>query len=131
LENSDRPREAGERLPVGKIESVLPGSIASLRGCSFAARHCVAQLASERVERRVVRIPLRLDYDIYGGQGSQKLNPNDFAQSPLELIPFDGSMPKLRHDEPNPWMTQRGSERSDLQVFGPNTLPLLADPLNI
>jgi hypothetical protein len=40
-------------------------------------------------------------------------------------------MAVLRHNEANPWMTQRGSDNPDLEVLGPNTLPLCPSFLNI
>ena len=55
------------------------------------------------------------DDGVDGREGPQHPGADDLAQPPLEAIPLGRRVPVLRHDEPDPGMTQRGSEYPDLE----------------
>ena len=93
--------------------------------------HAFLQLVGQRVERSLVGIPLRLDYGIEGLQGSKDLCPHDLPKPALESITRNGGVTVFRNDEPNARMTQRGSEDSDLEMLGPNSLSLSPYLLNV
>ena len=93
--------------------------------------HAFFQLVGKYIERGLVGIPLRFDYGIEGPQGSKDLCPHDLPEPALETITRNGGVTVFRNDEPDTRMTQRGSEDSDLEMLGPNSLPLSPYLLNV
>jgi len=59
------------------------------------------------------------------------LAPHQLPQAAFQAIAFHDGMPMLRNDDANPWMTQKGSEDPNLEVFGSSSLPFTQDLLQI
>jgi hypothetical protein len=81
------------------------------------------ELSPKLRERHIVSLGPCTDDDIYRLESRQELPPNDLPQTPLETIPPHTSSLVLRHDEPHTWMTQKGSDKPDLEVRCPDALP--------
>ena len=112
----------------------------SLRGAS--ARRCPAgeflahrhHIGPERVERRRVGLTSHTDCDIDRRPHSkrrQELDADELAEAPFEAIPIDGVFPVTRNDDTHTGMRERGSEHTDVEVHGPDSLPLLDGRLQI
>ena len=81
---------------------------------------CVARRAYGHVER--------------GGSCSERwkqLDPHELAKPPFETVSIHGGMLMTRHHDPNARRGKRGSEDPDIEVHGPNSLPLSNDSLNV
>ena len=59
------------------------------------------------------------------------MNSHDFSQAPFELVAIDRTVAESRNDDSNPRMAKRGSERSDVEVLTPNSLPLSNDGFQV
>ena len=55
------------------------------------------------------------------------MRPRDLAKSALQTVSLDRRVAILRHNEPDTYMTHRGSSDSELETFRPNALPLFPD----
>ena len=93
--------------------------------------HAFRQLVDKGIEGCLIGISLRFDYGIDRPQSSKNPGTYDLPQPTLQTITRDSCMTVLRDDKPDTRMTQRGSENSDLEVLGPNTLPLSSCPLDV
>ena len=71
------------------------------------------------------------NHDIERRKVSQHARSYNLAKSSLEPVSLDGRAAKLGHNEPDPRMRQRGSKNPDLEMLGPETLPLCRGSLNI
>lgn|SRR6185503_13272972 len=61
----------------------------------------------------------------------QQREARPFAQAALEPIPIDRAVLVSRDHDANARNAERGSEDSNVEMFGPNSLPLSNDGLNI
>lgn len=61
--------------------------------------------------------------EVDAGQCREDVLPNDLAQLALDAVARDAVLAVLGHDEPDPWMMQKGSDNPELQVLGPDALP--------
>ena len=57
------------------------------------------------------------------------MEPYDFPEPPFHAIAIDGGVRILRHDDSCPGVTQKGSDVPNLEICGPESLPLQADCL--
>jgi hypothetical protein len=64
-------------------------------------------------------------------QGRQQLNADQFAKSSLEPVSVHRGMSVPWNDNANARMSERGSEGSDIEMHGPNSLPLSNDRLQV
>ena len=64
-------------------------------------------------------------------QEREDLASHQLPQATLQAVAFHDRMPVLRNDDANPWMTQKGSEEPNLEVFGSSSLPFAQDLLQI
>ena len=64
-------------------------------------------------------------------QEREDLAAHQLSQATLQAVAFHDRMPVLRNDDANPWMTQKGSEDPNLEVFGSSSLPFTQDLLQI
>jgi hypothetical protein len=58
-------------------------------------------------------------------QRRKQLDADELPESPLEAVPIYCGMSMTRNDDAHAWMSERGSEDSDVEVHGPDSLPLL------
>jgi len=131
LESSGKTPAVAARAPAGRIEPLLRGSAWRSRSIPLSNSGAFAQFVDQHRELRVVGTRSYTNHDIECGKVSQYARSNDLAKLTFESISFDGRMPELGHDEPNPRMRQRGSENSDLEMFGPKALPLYCGTLQV
>ena len=61
----------------------------------------------------------------------ENLTAQDLPKSPFQAVPLHNRMPVLRNNDAYPWMTQKGSEDPNLEVFGSSSLPFAQDLLQI
>jgi hypothetical protein len=54
----------------------------------------------------------------------QHIQTYDFAQPAFHTISLDRRMRVARHDDARPGMTQKGSDVPNLEMRGPDSLPL-------
>jgi hypothetical protein len=59
----------------------------------------------------------------------EKLESHELAQPALEPVAIDGGVLVARHDDSNARRAKRGSEDADIEMYGPNSLPLSNDSL--
>lgn len=64
-------------------------------------------------------------------QERENLASDQLPQAALQAIALHDRMPMLRNDDANPWMTQKGSEDPNLEVFGSSSLPFTQNLLQI
>jgi hypothetical protein len=106
-------------------------------GVARVAGHSVlnrANVGAERVERRVVCIVTRADRHVDGralAQRGQEFDAHDFAQPALETVAIDGGVLMTRHHDPDARRAERGSEDPDIEMHGPDSLPLSNDGLYV
>jgi hypothetical protein len=62
-------------------------------------------------------------------QRREHIDPYDFAKPPFHAIALDSGVRILRHDDPGPGVTQKGSDEPNLEMRGSESLPLQADSL--
>ena len=61
----------------------------------------------------------------------QQLDAHDLAQPALEPVTIDSGMLMKRHDDSDARRAKRGSEDPDIEMRGPNSLPLSNDGLYV
>ena len=91
-------------------------------------------VGAERLERRVVRIVTRSNRNVErraGAQAGKQLEPYQLAQPALETVSIDGGVLMTRHDDSDARRSKRGSEDPDIEMHGPNSLPLSNDGLDV
>ena len=59
----------------------------------------------------------------------QQLDAHELAQPALEPVAIDGRVLMTRNDDPHARKFERGSEDADIEMHGPNSLPLSNDGL--
>jgi hypothetical protein len=83
------------------------------------------QFGTKHLERCLVGPRSGTDDEI-GSQGRhdwQDFHPYDLPKTPLEAITLHDRTAMLRHDDADSWMTQKGSEDPNLEMFGSSSLP--------
>lgn len=66
-----------------------------------------------------------------GAKHRQQLQANELAKAPLEAVAIDGGVLVTRHDDPDAGNAKRGSEDPDIEMYGPDSLPLSNDGLYV
>ena len=94
------------------------------------ARTDIREFRCERGERQRVRARARAQQQVDGWQMGQQFHSHDLAKTPLQLVAVDGRMAVTGNDHADPWMPERGSEMTDVEVPTPNSLPLSNDGFN-
>lgn len=61
----------------------------------------------------------------------QKLQPRQLAKPPLEAVAIHCGVLMSRNHETDPGMIERGSDGADVEVDGPDSLPLSDDGLQV
>ena len=91
------------------------------------------ELGAERIESGRVGTWTSPDDEICTEvrQEREDLAAHQLPQATLQAVAFHDRMPVLRYDDANPWMTQKGSEDPNLEVFGSSSLPFTQDLLQI
>ena len=87
---------------------------------------------TQRFERRRIRFALRSNDDIERGalaERGKQLGATKLAESPFHSVAVDGGVLMTRHNEPNAWNAERGRVNPDIEMNGPNALPLSNDGL--
>ena len=95
--------------------------------------HSGCELCAECLERRFVGLWSSSYNKISSEHWNQweNLTAQDLPKSPFQAVPLHNRMPVLRNDDAYPWMTQKGSEDPNLEVFGSSSLPFTQDLLQI
>lgn len=91
-------------------------------------------VGAKRGDRCGVRVRPCSNGDIHGAAAAkraQQIDADELAKAALEPVSIDGSLAVSRHDDAYARMRQRGSEDSDIEMHGPNSLPLSYDRLQI
>ena|SRR5688500_6352499 len=91
------------------------------------------QFGAEHLECRLVG-PRSSSNDEIGSQcrhGRKDFTSHDLSKTALEAITLDDRAPMLRNDDTDPRTMQKGSEKSNLEVFGSSSLPFTQDFLQI
>ena len=131
LESSDRTRGVAARLPVGKTEPLLSGFAWQSWKQLLSNSPAFTQLVDEHGELHVVGTRSYANHNVDRGKVSEHACSYNFAKLAFESVSLDGRASKLGHNEPNPRMRQRGSKNPDLEMLGPETLPLRRGSLNV
>jgi hypothetical protein len=87
-------------------------------------------IGAERVDLGVIRLMARPNCDIdrrLNAKGGEELDTDHLAESTLQSIAIDCCVLIARYDDPDPRSAERGSEYTDVEMHGPNSLPLLDD----
>ena len=87
-------------------------------------------IAAERAKVCAVGIRLRANGQVDRGALAQrwlKLDPDELAEPALEPVSLHGTVLMLRHDDSDARMIERGSTYPDVEVRGPDSLPLSND----
>ncbi len=87
-------------------------------------------ISSKLAKVGAVGVGLRADGDIDSGALAQhwlKLHAYELAEPALEPVSLHGGVLMLRHDDSDARMIERGSKYPDVEVRGPDSLPLSND----
>lgn len=76
-------------------------------------------------ERKGIRRRRRPDDDVDPMTGRKDILSHDLAQAALQAVAIHRIPPVPRHDDPDPWKTERGSARPKREMTGPYDFPLL------
>ena len=95
--------------------------------------HSRRELGAEHIETGCIRPWTGPDNEIRTQvrQEREDLASHQLPQATLQAVALHDRMPVLRNDDANPWMTQKGSEDPNLEVFGSSSLPFTQDLLQI
>ena len=113
---------AAEKAPLDMREQTSREHDASRHRFDAAAR--ADALLTQLVCPSAVCGRQRPHHDIHVRQRVQHIQPYDFAQPSFHAIPLDCRMRIARNDDACPGMTQKGSDVPNLEVRGPESLPL-------
>src|SRR3954470_7916032 len=91
----------------------------------------IRQFCGKSRKRRIVRGRSRPDHDIHVRQVWQHFSSHNFSQTSLQLVAIDRAVAESRYNDTDPGMSERGSERSDVEVPTPNSLPLSIDKFQV
>ena len=90
-------------------------------------------VAAKRVERGSIRFAARSNGDVDGRRSDdrQKLQTRKLAEAAFEPVTIDCRVLMTRNHDPDARNAKRGSKDPDIEMNGPNSLPLSNDGLNI
>ena len=135
LDSSDMPPAAGARARSDTPAPTRRAVSASRCGAgqSACARNARCQLRAQGHEGGVVRPRCRSNDDVTRrcGQQGKDLEADDFAKASLEAIAFHDRVTVFRNDDADPWITPKGSEKPNLEVFGSSSLPFTQNLVEI
>ena len=103
-------------------------------GAGGDARLHGTHVRPECLERRSIRLASGANDDVQWRmvpKHRQELDSNQLAKPSLEAVAVDGGMRVTRHHDPHAGNGERGSESSDIEMHGPNSLPLSNDSLDV
>jgi hypothetical protein len=89
-------------------------------------------VVAQSVHRRRVCFPPGPDSNVDRWSNPKcwkQLDAGELAQTPLESVAIDGRVLVSGDHDPNAGKAKRGSEDSDIEMRGPNSLPLSNDGL--
>jgi hypothetical protein len=89
---------------------------------------------SQSIEGGGVRLASRANREIDGGPFAERrkqFDAHELSQAPLETVPIDGRTLVARNDNTHTWKFERGSDDPDIEMHGPNPLPLSYDGLYV
>ena len=91
------------------------------------------ELVDELGEAGAVGLGEGADDEVHRGEDGEEMQADDLAEAALETVAVDGRRLVPRHDDADPRARarQRGSDGPDLEVPGPDALPLSPDLLEI
>jgi hypothetical protein len=103
-------------------------------GCAW--RRSVAHghdIATQPVELGIICLAARANGNVGRPvtERWQEFDSSELTQPTLESIAVDRGVLMTRHDDPDTRKTERGSEDSDIEIRGPNSLPLSNDVLYV
>jgi hypothetical protein len=133
-------QERGQRHLISANEQDERGPHVELRPGAGDTRLDRLHVRSQCVERRGVRVVPRANGDVdrrlrsrraRGAQRRQELDAHELPEAALEAIAIDGGVLVTRHDDPDARRAERGSEDPDIEMHGPNSLPLSNDGLYV
>lgn len=134
LDSSDKRPAAGARAASG-TPSPARSALSALRGRRMQAdesRNTAEQFSPKGFERDTIGTRRCSNDDVSRNRHERKdLEPNDLAEPALEAVSFHDRVPVLRNDDANPRITQKGSEKPNLEVFGSSSLPFPQNPVEI
>ena len=141
-DNSGKTRARSVRSPPDSRARTEPGLVSfRLRTLMVCGRGRWRQPPDDRrhVRRQPiglgrVRFPSRPDSHVVcdaSAQRRQQASSRQLAKSALETVALDGGVVMTWHDDPDPRMRQRGSERADVEVRRANSPPLLNHFLDV
>jgi hypothetical protein len=125
-------RRQGHLIPANEQDE--RGAHVELRPAAGDARPDRLHVRAQRVKRRGVRVVSRADGEVdrlLRSQRRQQLHADDLAEAALETVTIDGGVLVTRHDDPDARRAERGSEDPDIEMHGPNSLPLSNDGLYV
>jgi len=93
-----------------------------------------AHVGTKRVERGAVGLVPRANRYVerrLAPKGGQQLQADEFAEPSLETVAIHGGVLMARHHDSDTRRSERGSEDPDIEMHGPNSLPLSNDGLDV
>ena len=84
----------------------------------------LSQLSSQDVERRGVGLRPGTNDEIDRREEIQELSADHLTEPALEPISLDTAVLVLRHNKADPGMKQTGSDSPELEMLGPDALPV-------
>jgi hypothetical protein len=84
---------------------------------------------AQRRECGAIRFGSGPDHDVRRAHDWKKPAPYELAQMSFQSIALHGGLLVTRHDESNAGMAKRGREHADVEMSGPDSLPLFDDCL--
>jgi hypothetical protein len=84
---------------------------------------------AQRRESGAVRFGSCPDHDVRRAGHRKKAAPYELAQMSFQSIALHGGLLMTRDDESNAGMAKRGREHADVEMRGPDSLPLFDDCL--
>ena len=117
------------RLPVSDVGRRLSRRVGG-RGAGANREHVAAQT----IELGIVGLAPSADRDVGCGavaQRRQQLDAGELAQPALQSVAIDRGMLMTRHNDPDTRKAKRGSVDPDIEIRGPDTLPLSNDCLYV
>ena len=94
-----------------------PNECRELRGAE-------SKLSGQCSERGIISLRARTNHHVNCWQTCEQSRAHYLTKPSFKTVSFDDCMFELRHDESYPRMIQKGSRHPDLEVLGPEALPL-------
>ncbi len=134
MDNSGTREADGERFPAGMHEQTTPEPVSSPRTRHRLRRRPLTQLQALRAQvfnRNAVRRRQCAHNNIHDGQDREHVDPYDFAEPSFHEVAIHGGTPVARHNDADPWGTQKGSDPPNLELRGSDSLPFFAYRLEL